>query len=59
MIPIGVRMTATPETQQFLKRFTAEKLPEYAMGSSEVPGDPPSFTTDVRYIPLRDTTHSA
>lgn len=59
LISTGVKMTATPETQQFLKRFTTEKLPEYPMGSSEVPGDPPSFTTDARYVPLRDPAHTA
>jgi len=47
-------MTATTPGQDFLNRFVAEKLPEYPMGSSEIEGDPPSFATDVRYVPLRD-----
>lgn len=43
---------ATPETHQYLQKFVREQLPMYPMGSSEVPGDPPSFTVDARYVPI-------
>lgn len=47
-------MDATQEPEDFLKRFIGERLPEYLVGSSEVPGDPPSFTVDQRYVRLHD-----
>jgi hypothetical protein len=50
-------MTATPETKQFLESYTNERLPEMVMGSSETPGDEPSFVEDRRYVPLPDQKH--
>ena len=47
-------MTATPETKNFLDRYSAEKLPLLVMGGLEDPGDDLSFTTDTRYQQLLD-----
>ena len=47
-------MTATPETQNFLDKYTTERLPRLVMGGLEDPGDDLSFTTDTRYQQLLD-----
>jgi hypothetical protein len=41
-------------SSNFLDRYVTERLPAFAQGSSEVPGDPPSFTVDQRYRPMHD-----
>ena len=50
-------MTAAPATEQYLKAYIAERLPILEQGSLDLPGDPPSFTVDQRYIPLKDKIH--
>ena len=47
----------TPTPAIFLKQYVSERLPQLQQGSSEVPGDPPSFTVDQRYVPLHDPTY--
>ena len=50
-------MTATPATSQYLRHYIAERLPILEQGALDVPGDPPSFTVDQRYVPLRDPVY--
>lgn len=47
-------MTANPTTSQYLKTYISERLPALEQGTPDIPGDPPSFTLDQRYVPLRD-----
>ena len=47
-------MTATPATSQYLKTYISERLPALEQGALDIPGDPPSFAADQRYLPLRD-----
>jgi hypothetical protein len=50
-------MMTTPgqDSKHFLKHYVTERLPELAQGAFELPGDPPSFAIDQRYVPLRAT----
>ena len=50
-------MTATPATKQYLDQYVTERLPALQQGALDVPGDPPSFTVDHRYVPLLDPAH--
>jgi hypothetical protein len=50
-------MTATPATSQYLKTYISERLPVLGQGPLNLPGDPPSFTVDQRYVPLRDPVY--
>jgi|APCry1669189034_1035192.scaffolds.fasta_scaffold35003_2 hypothetical protein len=50
-------MPATPATSQHLQQYVTERLPALLQGGLEVPGDPPSFTVDQRYVPLKDPAY--
>jgi len=50
-------MTATPATSQYLKTYISERLPALEQGALDPSGDPPSFTVDQRYAPLRDPVY--
>ena len=50
-------MTATPATSQYLRHYITERLPALEQGALDVPGDPPSFTVDQRFVPLLDPAH--
>jgi hypothetical protein len=43
----------THDSTSFLKHYVTERLPELPQGALEVPGDPPGFAVDQRYVPLR------
>ena len=47
-------MTVNPATSQYLKTYISERLPALEQEALDSPGDPPSFTLDQRYVPLRD-----
>jgi hypothetical protein len=39
--------------EQFLSQYITERLPHLEHGVFELPSDPPSFVTDLRYLPLK------
>jgi len=50
-------MIAKPTTSQYLKTYISERLPALEQGALDIPGDPPSFAADQRYIPLQDPVY--
>jgi hypothetical protein len=50
-------MAATPTANQYLKAYISERLPVLEQGALDLPEDPPSFTVDRRYVPLRDPVY--